>query len=442
MGNASYQMRGQDFYINEKLTYAEIPDGNPKAQGLLFNARLIQAVFNDVCPKHRHTYDRFGKTYDADQNVQELIEALPAWYQAGLRAFTVGIQAGGPIYSFKDWSEMRIKSFSEDGKSIDPDCLRRLRTIIEAADQLGMLVIVSYFYQGQFQYFRDDDARVEAAKTATKALCEMGYDNIIIEVANEYDTLNFQAKDTVLYKHEEMARLIASVREWCGDRFAVGSSNGYRTSECVIQASSVSLIHGNTKRRQELHDFVRQVRKWGPDQPIVVNEDSPLQTQVDVAIEDHFSWGYYNTMTKQEPPCDWGITKGEDEYFAYRMAEAIGIKLPALAEDSMMLQGFEPEMTIDDGRYVRVAAKHPERIERVRFYEDNRYLDTAFSEPFMLESRATWIQEPYYPADNAKSFTAKVYLLSGETRTLTQDLTILPKSDRNRAHESSPMNAL
>jgi hypothetical protein len=422
MSKTKYEIIGQDFYINGKPTYSEIPGVNPKALGLLFNSRMIQGIFNDINPANAGKYDRFGKIFDPDENTLGLIKVLPEWYRCGLRAFTVGIQGGGPIYSYEDWGVINTGAFSSDGRHIDERCWERLTSLIKAADDIGMLVIVSYFYQAQLQYFKDDAAILEAAKTATKKLCELEYDNIIIEVANEYDTLQMHAPGTALYRHENMASLIRKVREWCGGRFAVGSSNGYRADKRVIEASDVSIIHGNMKRRQELHDFARKIREWGPDKPIVVNEDSPLFTQLDVAIEDHFSWGYYNTMTKQEPPCDWGITKGEDEYFACRMASVIGIKMPDIPEDSVYLQGFEPHMTIDGGRYIRLASKHPEQIDRVYFYEDGELVDTSYAEPFMVYGEMTWIQKPYYPKAGAKEFAAEVHRLDGRIIRLTQSL--------------------
>ena len=440
MGKTSYEIKGRDFYINGKLTYSEIPGVNPDAKGLLFNARFIQGCFNDINPANKGVYDRFGKKFDPDRNTQDLIASLKEWYDVGLRASTVGLQAGGPIYSFTDWACIETGASSRDGKEMNSDTWRRMCEIIKAADEIGMLVIVSFFYQGQFQYFEDDTAILEASKTASRALCELDYDNVIIEIANEYETLGMHNENTKLGKHENMAVWIGKVREWTKGRFAIGSSCAFHADKRVIEAGDVSLIHGNTKRRQELHDEVRTVRKMGPDKPIVVNEDSPLFTQLEVAIDDHFSWGYYNTMTKQEPPCDWGITPGEDRYFAYRMAKVIGIKMPALEEDSMYLQGFEPEMTIDDGRYIRVASKNPELIDRVRFYEDDVLLDTAYAEPFMLESRMTWIQEPYYPNPDAKKFTAKIKMLDGSERELVQDLTVLKKADKNKAHKPSPFN--
>jgi hypothetical protein len=397
-------------------------------------------VFNDINPANKGVYDRFGKVFDPNKNTADLINALPEWYKVGLRAITVGLQGGGPIHSFLDRSCIETNAFSSDGRTLNPDTWQRMVSIIKAADEIGMIIIVSFLYMSQLNYFDNDAAIIEASKTASKALCALNYDNVIIEVANEYDFLAKYKRDTVLTRPINVASWINKVREWTGGRFAIGCSGGLRADKVVIQASDVSLVHGNMKRRQELHDCVRSVHSWAPDQPIVINEDSPLFTQLEVAIDDHFSWGYYNTMTKQEPPCDWGITRGEDEYFAHRMAKVIGIKMPEMDENDMYLQGFEPAMTIEGGRYIRLASKNPEQIDRVKFYEDGELLDTAYSEPFMLYSRATWIQKPYFPKENAKKFSVKVFKLNGEILEFEQDLEVLDKVDPSKAHAFSPLN--
>lgn len=422
MAKTAYKIENGEFYINGKLTYSEIPHGNPKVQGLLFNARFINGVFDDANPDNAGKYDRFGRKFDRDRNTDELIRALPAWYDAGLRAITVGLQAGGPIYTYEDWGCIRTNAFTPDGRQMNEDTWNRLVRIIAAADELGMLVIVSFFYQAQIQYLEHDGAVIEASKTACRALRKLPYDNIILEIANEYNILDAHVKDTALTKGKNMAAWIGKVREWTDARFAVGSSAGgiYADREVILE-SDLSLVHGNAARRQELHDFVRRVRSWKPEQPIVVNEDSPLFTHLEVAVEDHFSWGYYNNMTKQEPPCDWGITRGEDEFFARRLSGLIGICRQE-PENEFYLQGFEPEMTIAGGRYVRVAASRPELIDRVRFYEDGVLLDVAYAEPFMLNSKATWIQEPYFPSEGAEEFRAEVVLFDGRVEILNRNL--------------------
>ncbi|MFP6644561.1 MAG: hypothetical protein VCF24_13545, partial [Candidatus Latescibacterota bacterium] len=104
--------------------------------------------------------------------------------------------------------------------------------------------------------------------------------------------------------------------------------------------------------------------------------------QIDVAFKTGTSWGYYNNMTKQEPPADWSITKGEDTFFAHRMAAGIGIEVPDLPEeDRFYLQGLEPHMTYGGERWIRLAILHPESIDFVDFYKGETLVATAYDEP-------------------------------------------------------------
>jgi hypothetical protein len=45
-----------------------------------------------------------------------------------------------------------------------------------------------------------------------------------------------------------------------------------------------------------------------------------------VAVNEGVSWGYYNNITKQEPPCCWGITEDKNRLFADAVADMFGIK--------------------------------------------------------------------------------------------------------------------
>ena len=78
------------FFINGSPVYSELKQVNPAYHGLLMNARMIQGVFDDKQDVKR--FDRFGKLFSPEQNTDELIAALPQWYEKGLRAITVGFQ--------------------------------------------------------------------------------------------------------------------------------------------------------------------------------------------------------------------------------------------------------------------------------------------------------------------------------------------------------------
>lgn len=415
MSQTNYEIHGQDFYINGKKTYTELAGSDPAIHGLLFNTRLIQGVFDDRNPENRGKYDRFGKRFSPEQNTDDLIAALPAWYEKGVRAITVGLQGGGPIYTYEDWSVIDSGCFSRDGKEMDPAYCDRLVRLLEACDHLGMLVIVSVLYQAQAHLLQDGVALAEAVRTTCCFLADLPFQNIILEIANEQDVGDFQ-KHPLISSGEGMGFLIRMAKEWSKGRFAVGSSGGGGVwKQEILDNSDVVLVHGNGLQRREYYDFIRTVRLHAPDKPIVCNEDSQCFSQLSVCRATHTSWGYYNNLTKQEPPADWGITEGEDAFFARRLEQLIYGREDG--ENEYYLQGFEPESDIDGRRYVKLASLYPEKIDFVEFFEDNVLLYTAFDEPFMLYALTTWEQKPYQPGKGAKQFTAVVHLHTGETVT-------------------------
>ncbi|MCB0084503.1 MAG: hypothetical protein KDE47_26365, partial [Caldilineaceae bacterium] len=197
MPQTSLSVQGEKFLINGQLTYAEIDGSNPDAHGLLMNARFIQGVFDDKAAPAR--FARFDHAvWDADQHSADLIAALPDWYSYGLRGFTVGFQGGGPCFTVNNLT-IDNNPFGEDGATLDAAYAQRMDRLIRAADELGMVVIVSYFYGDQTRWLRDGRAVRNAVTAASRFLREGGYTNVIIEVANEYDISPFQQHPLLYY---------------------------------------------------------------------------------------------------------------------------------------------------------------------------------------------------------------------------------------------------
>ena len=348
MGNTTISIENESFLINDKLTYSDLDGSNPNAHGLLMNARFIQGIFDDKADPGR--FARWGNDiWDPKAHTQGLIDALPEWYGYGLRAFTTGFQGGGPCFTINNGT-IDNNPFGEDGKSLDPAYAERIDSLIWGADALGMAVIVSYFYGAQALRLPDGRSISNAVTTASRFLKDGGYSNVLIEIANEMNIGEFR-HHPIIQEPEGMATLIDLARDESGG-MAAGCSGGggYRKRE-VAEASDYILVHGNGQSRQRYYNMILEVKSWDQNKPIVCNEDSPAIGNMGVAYKTATSWGYYNNMTKQEPPADWSVTKGEDTFFAYRMAMGIGIDVPDIPEeDQYYLQGLEPEWSYDGQR--------------------------------------------------------------------------------------------
>jgi hypothetical protein len=190
-------------------------------------------------------------------------------------------------------------------------------------------------------------------------------------------------------------------------------AGGYINRE-VAEASDVILIHGNGCTRQRLYNMIRTVRSWDLDRPIVCNEDSQAIGQLEVAFKAHASWGYYNNMTKQEPPADWSITPGEDTFFAHRMAEGLGIPMSSLPrEEQYYLQGLEPHMQYEGKRWIRLASLYPETINYVDFYRNDERVYTAYVEPFTIHFQSNWRQGAWEVRADDREWRAVIHLRDG-----------------------------
>jgi len=212
-------------------------------------------------------------------------------------------------------------------------------------------------------------------------------------VANEHDVGQFKNHPLVFYP-DGIASLIDLARKESGGMLVGSSSGGIRFYLEACEASDIILVHGNGGTEQTYYNMIRDVKALDLNRPIVCNEDSPRFTQLKVAYQTGTSWGYYNTHTKQEPPADWSVTAGEDYFFAWRMADGLGIEVSEIPfEEQFYLQGFEEANTYQNKRWIRLASLYPEKIDYVEFYRNGRFYDIAYEEPYYVNHQQTWIQQ-------------------------------------------------
>ena len=332
-------IRGPQFFINGKPTYAGRWYKGLKIEGLLMNVRAVQATFDDLNPETRAkwAYPDTG-TWDAERNVREFLAALPEWKRHGLLAFTVNLQGGSPEGYSKGqpWENTAI----DPNGDLRPAYMDRMARVIERADELGMVAIVGYFYFGQDQRVKDEAAVRRAVSNATNWLLEHDYRNVLVEIDNE---TNVAAYDHAILKPDRVHELIEMAKSMTRDgrRMLVGTSYGGGTpaGANVVKASDFLLLHGNgpdePARIRKMIQTSRGVPTWRP-MPVLINEDdhfrfNEAENHMMTAIGEYVSWGYFDPGKSdysdghQCPPVNWGINTERKRQFFSKLKEVTGV---------------------------------------------------------------------------------------------------------------------
>src|SRR6185503_15270135 len=157
-------IEGREFVVNGRPTYAGRSYDGIRVQGLLFNSRMVQGIFDDRNPETRGRWNYSDGTWDPDRNTREFIDAMPLWMAKGLLAFTINLQGGSPEGYSR--SQPWINSAFDTNGALRADSMSRLARILDRADELGMVVIVGFFYQAQERKMDDEPSVIRAAEAA------------------------------------------------------------------------------------------------------------------------------------------------------------------------------------------------------------------------------------------------------------------------------------
>jgi hypothetical protein len=337
---------GREFVVNGRSTYAGRSYDGMNIQGLLFNSRMVQGIFDDRNPETRARWNYPDGPWDPERNTREFIAAMPLWKAKGLLAFTINLQGGSPEgYSrTQPWVN---SAFETDGR-LRPDYMSRLERILDRADELGMVAIAGFFYQAQERRMDDEPSVIRAAEAATDWLIEKGYTNVLVEVANEADNSGF--KYDVVKPSGRAVPLIESLKERSKNRVAspagrllVSTSlNGGRVpSDSLVRAVDFVLLHGNgvsdPSRIPQMVDETRKLPSYR-GQPIVFNEDDHFnfnspQNNMLAATRAYASWGFFDYRLAgerfedgyQNVPVNWAISSQRKREFFELLATVTGV---------------------------------------------------------------------------------------------------------------------
>ncbi len=289
---------GTQFLINGQRTYAGKLHKGRSIEGLLFNSRMIQAIFDDECAetRERWNYPDTG-VWDADRNTDEFCAALPEYRKNGLLAVTVGLQGGGSIYTSDVYDRYNNSAFTPEG-DLKSAYFDRLTRILKAADDLGMIVIVNFFYFKHVLRIKEDETVFRCAEKAAEWLLWSGYRNILVDVANESHP--FWKRPVLEPEHiHEIIDAVKSVSR-DGRRLLVSASSAgakWITHGKWLESEDFSLPHGNgcdpVALKTKLRDLRASEQYKKRPRPILINEDSVAVENLEASVEEGASWGFY-----------------------------------------------------------------------------------------------------------------------------------------------------
>jgi hypothetical protein len=336
----SITIEGDRFLINDRPTYAGRTWRGMRIEGLLINSRMVQGIFDDL---NAETKGRWAypdtKRWDAERNTREFIAAMPEWRRHGVLSFTINLQGGSPE-GYSPHQPWHNSAFKGDG-SLRADYLGRLERILRRADELGMVPIVGYFYFGQDERLKDDEAVRRGVREATSWLLNKGYQNVLVEIANECDNRKYEQPLVKAPRVHELIELAKSITI-DGRRLPVSVSfnGGSLPPPTVVRVADFLLLHGNGVHDPErIADMVDRTRALPGyrEMPILFNEDDHFNFDVPrnnfiAAVSRYASWGYFDFRMKgegydegyQSVPVNWGISSQRKRGFFSLVKEMTG----------------------------------------------------------------------------------------------------------------------
>jgi hypothetical protein len=161
--------------------------------------------------------------FDPNHNTDRLIEALDRYRRYGVSVIAVSLQGGRSPYrtggpearsgQVRDGEQggALISAFAPDG-SLDPGWIQRLKRLLDAADQRGLAVALTYFTPDQDEIFESPEAIVAAARNMTRWLIENDARNVIIDVADRWD-LESEIWDFGRFVPRNIGSLVIDIRD-------------------------------------------------------------------------------------------------------------------------------------------------------------------------------------------------------------------------------------
>jgi hypothetical protein len=340
----SVAIAGNAFHINGKPTYPGRSFRGTKVEGQLFTSRMVNCIINDQNPETRGMWAWRDGPWDPERNTAEFIAALPLYRSRGLTSIAFNIQGGSPMgYG---WNQpWHTSGYTPDGRLL-PDYRSRLLRVLDATDANGMVAVLGFFYVSATPALADEAAFIRAADEITDLVCDGGYTNVLIEVANEADISRWTVESIKPARSHELVARVQSrskgrVKTPAG-RLLVSTSfaTAAPIPERLLQTADYVLYHGNgLATPQAVHARAKQIRATAGyrGQPLLINEDDHFdfdkpENNMLAAVEEYSGWGYFDYRQIRERfedgyqslPVDWGINSARKKGFFSLLAQVTG----------------------------------------------------------------------------------------------------------------------
>jgi hypothetical protein len=461
-------IHGSQFTINGVPTYTAssgFPSADPNLQGTLLNVRAVQAVFDDAnypnggSRAHPYTSNTMGPVFwdypdgpwDPERNLREFLAALPTWRSAGILAFTVNLQGGGPPdgnYGEKATLQPHLNSGFDPQGNLKPAYAARLKRVIEQADKLGMVVIVGYFYQGSNERILpdpEDKYAKEAVRQASLFLKNLPHRNILIEIANETSSQGYNHSimqpdgilDAILLAQKTVEHQIPVSMSWVQGPMRRGTRG-----DLAMRAVDYVMFHTNGQSPEAAHDSIQAMKSWaGYDRPVLINEDGVSAFNLQAAVQEHVGWGYYDDGLGnyrdgfQDLPVDWKIGSNVKWIFFEQVARLTGSPAPARTqyEDSTLPKitvfGLKSGQVLKGRNWIEaIVTDNDPRwpIKRVEFFIDNKPYSYRTNAPYFLGGQEWW--DAMDVADGPHTLRVVAYDMRGPRFTETCSILEIPFS--------------
>ena len=342
--STTVSIEGNTFHINGRPTYPGRYYKGRKIEGQLFTSRMVNCIINDQNPETRGMWSYADGPWDPERNTNEFIAMLPVYRSHGLTSIAFNVQGGSPMgYGWhQPW---HTSGYTPDGHLL-PDYGARLIRVLDAADKVGLVVVLGYFYISATPALTDEAAVIRATDEVTDLVLSGGFTNVMIEVGNEVDIPRW-AYDII--KPARCHELVQRVQARSAGKVKAGArrllvstsfATGIALPEKLLQTADFALYHGNALATPDaVRARARAIRAMPGyrGQPLLINEDDHFDfdrpdNNMLAAVEEYSGWGFFDYRQIRERfedgyqslPVDWGINSSRKKGFFSLLADVTG----------------------------------------------------------------------------------------------------------------------